>query len=50
MEVLGVLMCMRGREMDPAEALDNFIDYIERHGFLVGFICGAALTAILFVI
>jgi hypothetical protein len=36
--------------MDVAEALDGLIDYIGRHGFLVGFICGAALVSILWVI
>ncbi len=36
--------------MDLAESLDSFIAYIDRHGFLIGFICGAALVSALWVI
>jgi hypothetical protein len=36
--------------MDVAEALDNAVDWMVEHGFFVGFLCGAMLTAILFVI
>ena len=36
--------------MDLAEGLDNFISWIETHGFFLGFLCGAALVSILWVI
>ena len=36
--------------MDIAEGLDNFIDWVSGHGFLLGFLSGAALVSIRWVI
>jgi cysteine synthase len=36
--------------MDLAEALDNLVDWIVAHGFFLGFVSGAALVSILWVI
>lgn len=36
--------------MDVAEAIDSFIEWVSAHGFFLGFISGAALVSILWVI
>jgi hypothetical protein len=36
--------------MDVAESIDNFIDWVSAHGFFLGFVSGAALVSVLWVI
>jgi hypothetical protein len=36
--------------MDVAESIDHFIDWVSAHGFFLGFVSGAALVSVLWVI
>ena len=36
--------------MDVAESLDSFIEWVSAHGFFLGFVSGAAVVSMLWVL